>query len=94
MQGNDLRCAAPRLDKRTGEEVPCHRLIARTNKYGHIAGNFCCERCKEEIEVRMAPLPRPGSNRSPRGRKTPQSPIESPMRFGETQINDRIEVSP
>ena len=53
--GGDLRCAAPRGDKQR-----CNKLIAKVNVYGMIAGEFRCERCKEDIEVRLIlpdPLP-------------------------------------
>ncbi len=47
-----LRCAAPRSDN---PEWVCHKLLAKKNSGGQIAGNFRCERCKQEIEVKLAP---------------------------------------
>jgi hypothetical protein len=45
-----LRCGAPReLDPARN----CNKLVVKKNKEGQIAGNFRCERCRQEIEVRM-----------------------------------------
>lgn len=46
----ELRCDRPRKDDPARQ---CRKLIAKANKLGQIAGNFLCERCKEEIEVRL-----------------------------------------
>lgn len=52
IQGDSLRCAAPRTNdsRRT-----CNKLLAKKNEQGQIAGNFRCERCHQEIEVKLAP---------------------------------------
>jgi phage FluMu protein Com len=52
IQGDSLRCAAARANdsKRT-----CNKLLVKTNEQGQIAGNFRCERCHQEIEVKLAP---------------------------------------
>lgn len=47
-----LRCAAPREDS---PELICHKLLAKKNEAGQIAGNFRCKRCKQEIEVTLSP---------------------------------------
>ena len=48
--GVDLRCNAPRL---TGQRKICNKLLVRKNELGQLAGNFLCERCKQEVEVTM-----------------------------------------
>jgi hypothetical protein len=45
-----LRCQASRDDHWT-----CNKLLAKKNAEGQIAGNFRCERCGQEIEVRLGP---------------------------------------
>jgi hypothetical protein len=55
ITGEGLRCAAPRGgDNDDGRRV-CHKLLAKKNADGQIAGNFRCERCKQEVEVKLAP---------------------------------------
>ena len=46
-----LRCVAPRSE----EGWICNKLIVKANADGQIAGNFRCERCRQEIEVKLAP---------------------------------------
>lgn len=52
IQGDSLRCAASRANdsRRT-----CNKLLVKKNEQGQIAGNFRCERCHQEIEVKLAP---------------------------------------
>ena len=45
-----LRCQASRAD-----DWICNKLLAKKNADGQIAGNFRCERCRQEIEVRLGP---------------------------------------
>jgi len=47
-----LRCAAPRPDD---PRKICHKLLVKWNASHQIAGNFLCERCKQEVEVVLAP---------------------------------------
>ena len=43
-----LRCQAPLAGSWT-----CNKLLVKKNEEGQIAGNFRCERCRQEIEVRL-----------------------------------------
>jgi hypothetical protein len=52
---DELRCQAARAGQR-GDGV-CNKLIAKFNRLHQIAGDFRCERCKQEIEVRMVASP-------------------------------------
>lgn len=52
IQGDSLRCAAPR--EKDNRRV-CNKLLAKKNEQSQIAGNFRCERCHQEIEVKLAP---------------------------------------
>lgn len=47
-----LRCAAPRPDK---PGAVCNKLLVKKASNGQIAGNFRCERCRQEIEVVLKP---------------------------------------
>lgn len=47
-----LRCAAPRKDK---PGAVCNKLLVKRASNGQIAGNFRCERCRQEVEVVMKP---------------------------------------
>ena len=51
-----LRCGATR--EKEPERV-CHKLICRPSTRGQIAGNFRCERCKQEIDVSMIEAQKP-----------------------------------
>lgn len=61
-----LRCGNPRPDKdlpRVGVDPgvgtprvgTCNKLLAKRNRLGQVCGKFKCERCKQEIEVELAP---------------------------------------
>jgi phage FluMu protein Com len=64
----ELRCDSPRKDDPSRR---CRKLIAKANKLSQIAGNFLCERCKEEIEVRLVEAQTPSrSSVSTRFRET------------------------
>jgi hypothetical protein len=52
IQGDSLRCAAPRPNDL---RKICNKLLSKKNEQGQIAGNFRCERCHQEIEVKLAP---------------------------------------
>jgi phage FluMu protein Com len=88
LTNGELRCAAPHRFER-----PCNKLIVKANVYGHIAGSFQCERCKERIEVRMVPAG--GADVSTaRGPAVGKGSKQYP-RFGETpQTRPNCEVSP
>lgn len=45
-----LRCMALREDRRI-----CHKMIAKKNLLGQIAGDFQCERCKQKLQVVLRP---------------------------------------
>ena len=45
-----LRCQAPRVGDTTRK---CNKLIAKLNSLGQIAGNFMCDRCKQEVSVQV-----------------------------------------
>ncbi len=45
-----LRCRAPRDKDPTRI---CNKLIVKKNSLAQIAGNFLCERCRQEIEVEV-----------------------------------------
>lgn len=47
-----LRCRALRSDS---DPRPCNKLIAKRNTSGLVAGSFQCERCRQQIEVEVAP---------------------------------------
>jgi phage FluMu protein Com len=51
VKDDGLRCNTPRA-KTPGEN--CNKLLAKTNSLGQIAGHFRCDRCKSEVEVRVA----------------------------------------
>lgn len=50
--GEALRCASPRQSDSTKS---CNRLLVKRNQQGQIAGNFLCDRCKQIVEVKLAP---------------------------------------
>jgi hypothetical protein len=50
--GDALRCASLRSDD---ERKICNKLLVKRNAQGQIAGNFKCERCRQEVEVKLAP---------------------------------------
>ena len=50
IKDNDLRCAISRFDD--SYDI-CNKLIARKNEQGQICGNFRCERCHQEVELKM-----------------------------------------
>ena len=50
--GGDLRCNAPRT---FGQRKTCNKLLAKRNELGQLAGNFRCERCRQEVEVSLVP---------------------------------------
>ena len=50
IQGNNLRCFAPRLGD---PKRVCNKLLAKKNAVGQVAGNFRCERCHQEIEIKL-----------------------------------------
>ena len=52
IQGDSLRCAAPRAND---PKRLCNKLICKANELKQIAGNYRCERCHSEIEVKLAP---------------------------------------
>lgn len=52
IQGDSLRCAAPRVND---PNRVCNKLICKANSISQIAGNYRCERCHQEIEVKLAP---------------------------------------
>jgi phage FluMu protein Com len=52
IQGDSLRCAAPRT---SDPRRSCNKLLAKTNEQGQIAGDFRCERCHQQIQVKLAP---------------------------------------
>jgi hypothetical protein len=45
-----LRCGAPRAND---PDRRCNKQLAKRNAAGQIAGNFRCERCKQEIEIKL-----------------------------------------
>lgn len=49
IEGDGLRCANPRS---TDEARPCHKLIAKKNPSGQLAGSFKCERCAQEVVIK------------------------------------------
>lgn len=68
LTADGLRCGNPRPDKdqkhgeTPGEGIeqhddvrPCNKLLAKRNRLGQVCGRFKCERCKQEIEVELAP---------------------------------------
>jgi phage FluMu protein Com len=56
VHGDLLRCAAPREND---PKRACNKLLAKKNAQGQIAGNFRCERCHQEIEIKLAPTKEP-----------------------------------
>ena len=91
LAGNELRCAKPREDD---PAKACNKLIAKTNKYRQIAGNFRCERCKEQIEVRLVPVRRPDFSQGPAYQGHKESGMTHQLRLGEAQQTESKEVSP
>lgn len=55
LTADGLRCAALRQDDSSRR---CNRLLAKKNEQRQIAGNFRCDRCGQEIEVRLGPPPK------------------------------------
>jgi hypothetical protein len=47
-----LRCRAPRDKDPTRT---CNKLLVKRSASGQIAGNFLCERCRQEVEVEIQP---------------------------------------
>lgn len=45
-----LRCGASRTND---QDRRCNKLLAKKNAANQIAGNFRCERCRQEIEVKL-----------------------------------------
>ena len=45
-----LRCGAPRESE---PERRCNKLLCKRNSAGQIAGNYRCERCHQEIEIKL-----------------------------------------
>jgi len=88
---DELRCQAARADTRGGGA--CNKLIAKFNRLHQIAGDFRCERCKQEIEVRMAPSGSPACNNSTaRGRFAPPRKAAAALqhpRLEEAQIKSK-----
>jgi len=52
IQGDSLRCAAARINDPRRQ---CNKLLAKKNEQGQIAGDFRCERCHQQIQVKLAP---------------------------------------
>lgn len=48
-----LRCNSPRS---VDAGKTCNKLLAKANSSGQIAGNFRCDRCKSEVEVKVSRL--------------------------------------
>lgn len=53
IQDGGLRCNTPRM---ADASKSCNKLLAKTNASGQIAGNFRCDRCKSEVEVKVSRL--------------------------------------
>jgi DNA-directed RNA polymerase subunit RPC12/RpoP len=51
IQGESLRCASPRPDD---PNRICNKLLCKRNEQGQIAGDFRCERCHSQIQVKLA----------------------------------------
>jgi transcription initiation factor IIE alpha subunit len=50
ITADGLRCNAPRV---ADSSRICNKLLVKANQLGQIAGNFRCDRCKSEVEVRV-----------------------------------------
>jgi hypothetical protein len=87
---DELRCQAPRAETR-GDGV-CNKLIAKFNRLHQIAGQFRCERCKQEIEVRMVPAGLPASPLHPAAVARPapvRTAVSQSPRLEEAQIKSK-----
>jgi hypothetical protein len=48
ISSEGMRCMALRENGRV-----CHKMICKKNNLGQIAGDFQCERCKQNIQVTL-----------------------------------------
>jgi len=78
LLGDELRCNRLREDS----SKICRKLIAKVNRFGQIAGDFRCERCKEEIEVRLVPATEESAS------KTVKQRFEKPTNFTPREVSE------
>ncbi len=52
VKGDELRCVGTKPRRVRPDQTICNRLIARVAN-GQLAGGFFCERCRQEVIVKM-----------------------------------------